>query len=262
MTVFMHEWKQSYKNVIIWSVSISLFIAAIVLLYPDMKGELGNLSTLFSNLGALSTALGLDTINFGTFIGYYAIECGNTLGIFAPIFAAIISSNVLSKEEKDKTSEFLFSHPITRKRIISEKLLFVLSQLFVLNIIVSVISMLSMVSIQEPFDWKELLLLHFGYFLVQIEIACICFAFSAFSRKSGAGISIGITIALYSMNLIANISESAKFLRYITPFAYTNSSELLSTKKLDVTLLCIGLLISTFAVIIAYLKYQRKDLAA
>ena len=42
----------------------------------------------------------------------------------------------------------------------------------------------------EDIPWKEILLLHLAYSLLQIEIASICFGISAFLRKGSLGVGL------------------------------------------------------------------------
>jgi ABC-2 type transport system permease protein len=52
-------------------------------------------------------SFGMDKLNFGEFMGYFGIECGNVLGLGGALFAALAGISALAKEEKDRTAEFL-----------------------------------------------------------------------------------------------------------------------------------------------------------
>lgn len=140
MTVFLHELKQNRLSVMIWSAVIAFMLGVSIMIYPEMSSQMGDFSDMFANMGAFSDAFGMDQINFGEFMGYFGVECGNVLGLGGPIFAAITAVSVLSKEEKNKTAEFLLTHPISRGRIITEKLFSVITQIIVLNISVMAVS--------------------------------------------------------------------------------------------------------------------------
>ena len=60
---------------------------------------------------------------------FYAIECGNVLGLGGAFYAAFCAVGILSKEEKERTAEFLLTHPVSRVKIITEKLIAVLIQI-------------------------------------------------------------------------------------------------------------------------------------
>ena len=117
----------------------------------------------------------MDRLNFGTLIGFYAVECGNILGLGGAFYAALCAVGILSKEEKDKTAEFLLTHPVGRKRIITEKLIAVLIQITVLNIIIYALSVGSIAAVGETVPLKEISLLHLAYYLLQLELSGICF---------------------------------------------------------------------------------------
>ena len=218
------------------------------------------LSSLFSSMGAFTAAFGMDRLNFGTLIGYYAIECGNVLGLGGAFYASLCAVSMLSKEEKDRTAEFLLTHPVSRTRMISEKLLSVLIRITALNGIVWLLSVGSIAAIGETVPWKELNLLHLAYFLLQLELSAICFGISAFVRRGSLGIGLGVAVIMYFLNLIANITEKASFLKYVTPFGYCSGADLVANGSIDPAMASIGILIGTAGVIAAYLKYTKKDI--
>ena len=76
-----------------------------------------------SNMGSFSDAFGMNNLSFAHFTDYFSIECGNVMGLGGAVFAAITGVLMLSKEEKEHTAEFLFTHPLSRSRIVLEKLL-------------------------------------------------------------------------------------------------------------------------------------------
>jgi hypothetical protein len=164
------------------------------------------------------------------------------------------------KEEKERTAEFLMTHPVSRNRVITEKLVSVFAIILVLNIIVFICSAGSILAIKEEADWTPILLLHIAYLLMQFEIAGICFGISAFLRKSGLGIGIGIACLMYFLNIIANISEDAKFLKYITPFGYTEGSDIINDVTLKTEYVIPGMIIMVIGIISAYIKYTKKDI--
>ena len=73
-------------------------------------------------------------------------------------------------------------------------------------------------------------------------------------------IGLGIAVMMYSLNLIANIADVAEFLKYITPFGYCEGADIVSNGSLDGTLVVIGAVIGIGGIIIAYLKYTKKDI--
>ena len=260
MTIVRHELRQGRTAFWIWTASVGFLLATCVFLFPEMKGEMDGVSDLFASMGSFTAAFGMDRLNFGTLTGYYAIECGNVLGLGGAFYAALCAADSLSREERLRTAEFLLTHPVSRARVVTEKLISVFLRIAAMNLIIWALSVGSMAAIGEDIPWKELNLLHLAYFLLQLEIAGVCFGVSAFLRKGSAGAGLGIAMMFYFMNLIANIAEKAEFLKYLTPFGFCEGADIVSDGALDGTLIAVGLCIGAAGIAAAYLKYCRKDI--
>ena len=260
MTLIKHELKKGYKSLAIWTLTIGFFVVICVLMFPEMKGEMEDVSEMFSSMGAFTQAFGMDKLNFGTLMGFYAIECGNILGLGGAFYAAILGITALAKEEKERTAEFLLSHPISRNKIITEKLIAIFIQIITMNVLVFFMSVISIVSINEEILWRELLLLHLSYFLVQIVLTGICFGISAFVRSSGIGAGIGLATTAYFINIVSNITDSVKNLRYITPFGFAEGADIMLNVDLDWNIVAINMFFSLVGVVVAYMKYINKDI--
>ena len=260
MTVFKLELRQGKTALIVWTAAIGFLLAVCIFLFPEMKGEMDTLTSVFASMGSFTAAFGMDRLNFGELSGFYAIECGNILGLGGAFFAALTAVNVLAKEEKDRTAEFLLTHPVCRGRVLAEKLCAVLAQITAMNAVLLALSLGCMAAIGEDIPWRTVLLLHLGYFLLQTELAGVCFGISAFIRRSGPGIGLGLAAAMYFLNLISNLSSSAEFLRYVTPFAYCEGADIISSGTLDTALVLLGLGYAVAAAATAFLHYTRKDI--
>lgn len=260
MTLVKHELRQGKTPFLIWTASIGFLLMVCIFLFPEMKGQMEGVSDIFASMGSFTQAFGMDRLNFGTLIGFYAVECGNVLGLGGAFFASLCAVGILSKEEKDKTAEFLLTHPVSRVRIVTEKLAAVLIQITAMNLIIYALSVASIAAVGEEIPWKEIRLMHLGYYLLQLELAGICFGISAFLRKSSAGVGLGIAVMMYFLNLIANIAESAEFLKYITPFGYCEGADIVANGRLDGTMVAIGAAIGICGIATAYLKYTGKDI--
>lgn len=260
MTLIRHELKQGRISFLIWTFSIGFLLAICIFLFPEMKGQMENVSGIFSSMGSFTAAFGMDRLNFGMLIGFYAVECGNILGLGGAFYAALCAVSILSKEEKDRTAEFLLTHPVNRGQIVTGKLLAVFVQITALNLIIYAVSTGSIAAVGETVPWKELNLLHTAYYFLQLELAGICFGISAFIRRGSAGLGLGIAAMTYFLNLVANISDQAKFLKYITPFGYCEGADIVTRGRLNGMMIAVGMTAGTVGIAAAYLKYTKKDI--
>lgn len=260
MTLVRHELRQGRLPFLIWTASIGGLLAVCIFLFPEMEAQMDGISDVFSSMGSFTAAFGMDRLSFGTLMGFYSVECGNVLGLGGAFYAALCGVAILSKEEHSRTAEFLLTHPVSRFHIITGKLAAVLIQISALNLFLYVLSVASIAAIDEAIPWKELNLLHLAYYLLQIELACICFGISAFMRKNSIGVGMGIAIMMYFLNLVANMAEAAEFLKYITPFGYCEGADIVTEGCLDLTRIAIGMCVGLAGVAAAYWKYGRKDI--
>lgn len=261
MTLIRHELKQGRLSFAIWTISISFLLVVCIFLFPEIKGEMEGMNDVFASMGSFTAAFGMDQLNFGSLIGFYSIECGNVLGLGGALFASLIAVSALAKEEKEHTAEFLLTHPIKRYKVITDKLIAVLLQILFMNAIIYGLSVGSMVLIGEDIPWKEISLLHLAYLILQIELACICYGISAFLHRGSIGIGLGIAIAFYFLNLIANITEKAEFLKYLTPFGYTEGADIVADGSLNITYVLIGIVFAIVGISAAYWRYGKKDIS-
>lgn len=260
MTLVRHVLKQSRISLIVWTLSIASLLAVCVFLYPSMKNEMDAVSEMFSSMGSFTAAFGMDKVSFGTLTGFYVVECGNIVGLGGAFFAALCGISVLAKEEKEHTAEFLMTHPVSRWRVVTDKLIAVIFQLVILNVAVYLTAVVSIALIGEDIPWKELNLLHLAYFFLQVETATVCFGISAFLRRSGMGIGLGIAMLFYFLNLVANITEEADFLKYITPFGYAEGADIVNSLSVNGEMLAVGVAFTVAGIVISYVKYCKKDL--
>ena len=262
MTVYACDMKRNLRSLIIWSLAVGGMIMICILMFPGMKNETEKMGAMFSNMGSFTAAFGMDKLDFGQLMGFYGIECGNTLGIGGGMFAALAGISALANEEKEHTAEFLLTHPVSRGSVIMQKLLAALTEVLVLNIFVTAVSLVTAAAAGESFDMKSFTLIHIAFFVLQSEICCIAFGISAFIKRGSLGIGLGLALAMYFLNLLCNMSEDAEFLKFITPYAYAEPSSIIADKEIDCVLMAVGLCIAAAGAVTAFIKYSRKDIAS
>ena len=108
--------------------------------------------------------------------------------------------------------------------------------------------------------FRSVALMFLAYFILQLEISCVCFGISAFISRGGLGIGLGLAAFCYFLNIIANLTEEARFLKYITPFGYTEGADIILRGSIDVKYLSVGLAMTGIGIFIAFYKYTKKDI--
>lgn len=262
MTLYKHEMKRNFKSLLIWTLCVGGLCFGCILLYTSLEDSLQNLADVYANMGAMSVAFGMDKMSLATLTGFYATEVGMMHGLGGAMFAAILGTSMVSKEEAGHTAEFLNVFPISRGRIVVEKYMALISNVFAFNLVCVVLYVSGFVMMGEDIMAKEMAYYHMAQFLMQAEIGTVCFMISAFSKRNLMGAGLGVAILMFAADMMCRIIPAIENVKYITPFYYSNGADIFTSGTLEAGMVAIGtgILLLTFAV--ALVKYCRKDLAA
>lgn len=261
MTLFLHELKRGRVSLIVWSAAVAFLLCVSILIYPEMTSQMGDIGEMFSGMGAFTDAFGMNNVSFGEFSGYFAIEFGNTMGLAGGMFAALLGMAALADEERNRTAEFLLAHPVTRTQVVLQKLLSIVARLLAFNLAVFLLALLTTAMIGEQAELGEVALVFLAYFILQTEIASLAFGVSAFLRRGSVAIGIGASLALYFCNILSNLTEDLKFLKYVTPYGYADATVIVSEGAISIKHLIPGLLLTALGIASAFRQYRRKDIA-
>ena len=167
MTLFFHELRRDRIRLLVWAAVIAGMLLISIVIYPQMTSQMGDMGDMFSQMGGFSEAFNMDKVNFGEFSGYFAVECGNVLGLGGAFFAALLGVSALAKEEREHTAEFLLTHPISRSSVVLQKLLAVLAEILILNLVVAACAVAGSLAIGEEIDAKLCFRVLYAYFLME-----------------------------------------------------------------------------------------------
>ena len=257
MTIFRHELRAGAVSLLVWSAVVGGLMALCVALYPSMAGSMEEFSQMFAGMGDFSAAFGLDKLEFGTIMGFYGTECGNILGLGGGFFAALTAMGMLAGEEGGHTAEFL----LTRVQAAAEKLAALAVMIVGLNLACLACGAGGVLVIGEDADWGGLLRCHGAMLVMQLEIGGVCFGLSALLRRSGLGLAMGLTAALYFLGLAVNLDAGLEGLRFVTPYYYPDAARIFSGEPVALPLLT-GCLLGAASGAFGLWWYGRKDIAA
>ncbi len=260
MTIMWSEVKRGKKSLLILSFSLAAMLALCIALYPLIEMQMSMLEDMMGQMGSLGEMMEAESLMYATYIGYYGAECESLLGMGGMIYAAYLGASAVSKEIKMKSSEFLFSHPVSKTRILTEKILSSSLRIVILNVIIAIIALSVSAVMGEDFSVADFLLIHLALLIMQLEVLCLTFCVSSFFKSSGAGIGIAIGFGLYFLDVISALVEQVEFLKYITPFGYTHSMTIVADGGLDLVLIGLGILYGALALAASFILFKKRDL--
>lgn len=262
MTILKHELKMNLKTLLIWMVCVGFCCFGCILLFGGLKDTMDQMADAYAQMGAFSAALGLDRMNVSTMEGFYATEVALVYAIGGAMFAAMAGICMLSKEEEGHTSEFLYTLPLGRGYILCWKYLAVVVQILLFNLGCFCWVMAGFAAAGEIPSVKELLYFHGAQILMHLEIGSICFFLSSFYKRKQVGAALGFAVLLYVMDLMCRIVPDIKNLKYVTPYYFSNATDIFTSGSVDGTMAGISIVVTVLTAILAAVIYQKRDLAA
>ncbi|MBI5291059.1 MAG: ABC transporter permease [Chloroflexi bacterium] len=262
MNIFIRELRANLKSLVIWSVIIALLIMVGAAKFSAFAGDPEMLKMLDSMPPAMLDALNMRAFNLTTLSGYYGLMF-IYFGLMGAIAAAMWGSDIISKEERDRTVEFSLVLPVSRSRVVTAKVLAALVNCIAFVLITWAVSLVAVRSYNPDQAFHDFLALEMQAML-SIELIFLAVGLllgcAMKQYKLSGSTAVAIILTTYFMSIISGMQEELDFLKYFTPFKYFDAGELFRTGRMDGTYLLISATIIVVSVIAAYWIYDRRDL--
>lgn len=263
MNIFLRELKSNRRALIIWGSALAVLSFLMMAIYPSFAADAAKMEELLSAYPeGFMKAFGMDKLSLGDAMGWYALEAYLMIILFGSMYAVILSSSILAKEENEKTIEFLLAKPVTRNHVVTSKLLVIVGYLLIFNAGVGVVTFIGFEVFTEEYSRIELLRLIVAPFLAHLSFASVGFLLSLIftRRKSTYSVGIGLVLLVYFLNMMASLTEKVQFLRYLSPFYYMDAADIIADGRINPVSILILLATSFIAIGVTYLLYNRRDI--
>lgn len=265
MNIYFRELKANKKAVIIWSICMILFVVMGMQKYNAMIGPTGNGSEMLKMLDSmpkiLQTMWGLSVLDITKPIGYFGILFFY-LALMAAIHAGMLGANIVSKEERDKTIEFLMVKPVSRNKIITSKMLASLTNIVIVNLSIFIPVIIILKNLSNDSIAREMALCMTGMFFIQFLFMAIGISIAGVNKNPKKTNMITMSILMFSffLSIIIDMSESFKFLSFLTPFKYFDAKDLLVNGSFNMWYVLLTVIIIIGVLALSYKKYTKRDL--
>ena len=262
--MFKRELKINLKSFIIWtSILIGLFLV-VFLIYPSIINSanmemIDEMMKIFPE--EMLKAFNMDISTIDSAFGWLKTEGFVFVLLITGVYSGILGSNILLKEESDKTIEYLNSVPVTRKNIVLNKILCGLFYIILMIVIIGIFNFIGL-SLSGEFDRKSYILLSITPIFSSIVIFAVCLFLSTFTHKTKKtfGISLGIVFVSYFLNVISEIGESTEFLKYISIFTLADIRNVILNVSINPILVVLAICITVIFMILTMICYEKKEL--
>jgi ABC-2 type transport system permease protein len=262
MNIFLRELRANFKSLIIWSIIIFLLIWIAMVKFSAYASNPEMLAILDAMPKALMDAMNIYAFNLTTLSGFFGVMF-IYFGLMGAIAAGMWGSNIIAKEERNKTIEFALSLPVSRARFVTAKALAALANSIALVLITWIASLIAMQSYNPASAVYRFLALEmmamFAIELIFLSIGLLVACAMKRPKRTGS-IVIGIILVLYYFSMISGLHEKLDFLKYLTPFKYFDAGTLLHQGGVDPVYWALSVVIILISLTGAYYAYNRRDL--
>jgi ABC-2 type transport system permease protein len=206
---------------------------------------------------------GLNGFDMTTVQGYVGVTF-MYIALMATIHAVLLGSGIISKEERDKTSEFLLSKPISRTKVITAKLLAGVFNIGVLNL-ATYFSLIYFTGIFNKGDVPSTYigLLAIGLLFMQMIFFFLGAVVAAVVKrpKSAGSMASAVLLGTFILMFFINLNSSLDNLKYLTPFKYFDAKDILASNSVSGVYIIITVVLVTVMIFTTYIAYNRRDLS-
>lgn len=264
MNIYFHELRAYRKSTLIWTASL----IAIMLLYLSMYSAIAKDADSFVNIlkgypKELREALGMNIASITSILGFYSFTF-TMVTLFGAIQAMIVGVGILSKEVRERTADFLMTKPVSRIRIISEKLLAAISIILFTNIAFFIAAAMMVNAVKtKDYDIKTFIMMTVTLLFVQLMFLAMGLVLSVLMKKIKSVLTISLAVVFGFFAIAAfGVTSSDAALRYLTPLKYFDTTYIVAQGKYEVSFVVTGVLLVAAAITVSYVVYKKKSIHA
>ncbi len=267
MTVFKIEWQNNRRNLLVWTIALSVIIIVFMSLFPSMVNS-GMKEMMTTRLDTLpKNMLKAFHLNNGPSLieptGFFAYIF-QYIFIAASIYSIMLGNKMLVKEETEGTIEFLYAQPVSRKKIILEKIAATTSMIFLFWVTIYVVSIGATLFFNDSILAKSNIIeaiskIFLTEFFVLVFFLSLGFLLSSFLKQVNQGISMGLVFIFYLFGIVGDLEDRFSLLKDLSPIAKANPAAILESDW-NYSLILLSIALSCLLFMSSIIIYQRKDL--
>jgi len=264
LNLYFTEVKRNRKNLITWTLIAIGFTALVLGIFPSMADMGKDIIALMEKLPEeLAKALGMDANTWTNILGFYSTYYGIYIILLVGIFCMSTGATIVSKEERDRTAEFLLTKPLSRGQIYKEKMLSMLTLTFIIFFIQTVVATILIATLGESVNWKAFTIMHTHGLVLILFFTSLGVLISFFfqPKKNFMGMVVGIIFGSYFLNAVSRTATSIEWLGYISPFRYLDFDPLNPEYNLNWGGIAVFIVLSGAIIFYAMRLFEKKDIA-
>ena len=258
------EFKANLKSFLIWtSILVGMFLV-VFLVYPyiitdDTMKNLDEMMKVFPP--ELLKAFNMDITSINTAFGWLKYEGFMFVLLIIGFYSSMLGSNIVLKEENDKTIEYLATLPIKRKDILTNKIIVSVTYIFLMVFILGIFNYIALL-FSGDFHQEQYLLLSITPLLIGLPLFALNLFISTFLHKTKKtiGISLGLVFFFYLLSVLSELSDKVAFLKYLSIYTLADTRNIVSNIRINPIVIMVSIIITVIFIGGSYIRYNKKEL--
>jgi ABC-2 type transport system permease protein len=262
MNIFIRELRAGLKSLLIWAGCVALLIAGIMGKYSGLSENDRQINELVAKMPkAVQVFVGGGAFDFTDISGYVGVTLGYIM-LIASLFAVILGSNTVSREERDKTAEFLMTKPVKRWRVIVIKLTASFCILLAFTALTFAVTAGFTSAMEHESGLTGKIAVMFAALLMVEWLFMGLGAMTAAAKNPRRAGRAGLSIAFgcYLISLAILLYEEIDFLRPLTPFAYFDLAAVIEGAGLNALYTCVSVILGGIFLALSVILGRRRDI--
>ncbi|MBL4703324.1 MAG: ABC transporter permease subunit [Flavobacteriales bacterium] len=259
--------KDVYRNrrgLIIWSIiliGITLMVLAIFPIMANFQDEMMTMMEGFSS--EMNDSMGYSAEMWSSILNFYSTYYGVYIVMLMSIFSTTTATNIIAKEERNQTSEFLYTKPIARKEVFWSKFMVLLTVLGIVFVIQTAIAFGGIQLFKTgPIDVGAFFIMNVHGLILAFFFTCVGLFASVYMRpkKNFMGVVLGLIFGMFFLDAISKVADSINWLGYISPFHYMGFGVMQSDFTFNTIPAIVLLALAGTLVFLSLQKFKKKDI--
>lgn len=249
---------------LIWTISMVALLFLYMALFPSFSQEAAQFEKMLAGFPeSFRKAFGLNQMFLSNIGGFYNFTF-TYISLIGAIFATKLGIDIISKEAREKTSDFLLVKPLKRFSILTPKLLAAITHVVILNIIYMPCAYgILQIFKNDDFNQKAFFLITLSMFFIQLFLMMLGFLLGTIVKRlrSVLPLALGLVFGMYVINLLNQTLEDVKY-SYLTPFGHFESVYITEHLAYSTPHLLVSIGVTVIFIVASYIIYMKKDVAS
>lgn len=259
------EMRRNVRSLVLWSLvigALTFFTMSFFRTFVQYQQQITGMVQLIPAV-ALKMRGFANISDFFSVLGFYNANNIIYMMLMGSIFAIVLCSNILLKEEYGKTAEYLMSRPVSRHEIFHTKLALAFLNIITLNLLVTLIGFIAIqVYKTGPFSMYPFVVISVYSLLLNLFFGTLGVLISVLMKR-GRPVTffcVGLTLVLYFIYTLSKMAGVDGTFGYLSPFKWVNTNVLSVSYGFETLRILAFMGASALLILLSGFIYRKKDI--